>query len=189
MLLLLAILVVLKFALLPLIAWQNIKIEEWSSKRGQLAKVNDIASSGASYLKELEILRQNITDAEGYFYLDDDAAKLAIQRDLEELFLREGLVVTGFNWVIDSPDAIRTLRATLFFKGSVKNMVTTFWNMAIWPKLIRIVEWSQQIKNDQSGKLGSTQGFVTLEFYALKPMITASVAETGSKDNSYAIGE
>ena len=170
MLLVLAILVGLKFALLPLVSWQNAKIDELSFNRSQLAKIDYIASSGAKRINALGTLRKEITVAEDYFYLDDDSAKLAIQRDLEELFVRNNLIVTGFNWVIDSPGAIRSLRATLFFKGPTKNMVATFWKMGMWPKVIRIVEWSQQIQNYQKSKLGSTQGFVTLEFYALNPM-------------------
>jgi hypothetical protein len=169
LLLILAALIGLKFALSPLVSWQNAKVDELSFKRNQAAKINDIASNKFENSENLEALRASIVAAEDYFYVDDDATKLAIQRDLEELFIRNELVVTGFNWVVDTPSSIRSLRATLFFKGSQKNMITTFLNIAMWPKIIKVVEWSQQMRSYQPKELGSTQGFVTLEFYALNP--------------------
>ena len=97
LLLILAALVGLKFALSPLVSWQNAKVDELSFKRNQAAKINDIASEKFENSENLEVLRASIVAAEDYFYVDDDATKLAIQRDLEELFIRNEAKIPTIN--------------------------------------------------------------------------------------------
>ncbi len=159
-------LLLVKFVLVPIHDWQNSKIEELHAKKQRLQRLTDVVESHASYHEILAMILTDLRQSEQFFYVDDDSTKLKIQRDLEELFQGNDLEVTGFNWVIDSEGSQRVLRATLFFKGPTDNMIETFWAMARWPRLIKIIEWSQQMAGNRGVDSGWTQGNVTLEFYA-----------------------
>ena len=157
----LTVLMSIKFAVLPLIEWQRNEIVRLSAIDRQHKKVNYAIERRGELEATSSALQAALVEAESFFYLDHAQIKLDLQKDVEELFIGHSLNITRFNWVLDSPGPIRTLRATVHFSGNVDHMMKVFWSMAVWPQLVRQVEWQQQIS-----ALG-TNGRVTLEFYAL----------------------
>ena len=177
LLLALALLLSLKFALMPLIQWQASKIDKLSAKARQLDKVDLVIKNENLYLAELDILRAHLEKSSDFIYRDSDGTKLSIQRDLEEIFIQGGLIVTGFSWVLDSresPESVRVLRGTVYFSGATSTMVKVFWTMASSSRIIRIVDWRQQIKRYGPDIFGMTSGNVTLEFFASDRYFRAS---------------
>lgn len=166
---LLAVLAGLKFALLPLLDWQAAMLDELAAKTRQLGKVDLVIENENLYRAELQKLRAHLDANSNYIYRDFDGTKLSIQRDLEEIFIQGGLSVTGFSWVVDSrdsPDSLRVLRGTVYFSGATSTMVKVFWHMAASSRLVRIVDWRQQIQRYGPDVFGMTSGNVTLEFFA-----------------------
>jgi hypothetical protein len=167
--LVLALLLGLKFALLPLLEWQADRLDELAAKSRQLAKVDLVIENEKSYSEKLKELRAYLDKNSDYIYRDSDSSKLSIQRDLEEIFIQGGLTVTGFSWVLDSresADSVRVLRGTVYFLGATTDMVKVFWHMASSSRLIRIVDWRQQIQRYGPDIFGMTSGNVTLELFA-----------------------
>ena len=186
LLLMLGILLVAKFIFLPVISWQDAQIQELTAKKRQFMKVSKMVANQPAYEKHISELRAKLTRAQQFFYEDNNTTKLDIQRDLVELFQANEIEVTAFNWVIDSGDAVRVLRATLFFKGTTTKMIDTFWKIGRWPKFIKIIEWSQQMTGASGVDIGWTQGNVTLEFYAVKPEFNEN--NEGAVSINYPVG-
>ena len=182
-------LLALKFGLLPLLVWQAEKIEELSAKKRQLAKATHIVSSEAEYRRDYVSLQQYLKGAEDYFYVDHSDTQLLIYKNIEAIFVANNLAVKSFDWVIDTPGLIRTLRATIIFSGETKNMMVTLWQLASLPQLVRQVEWNQQILAVGADVFGLTQGAITLEFYAwTPPSIESSETIVLSPDNMAMVG-
>ncbi|CAI8297174.1 MAG: Uncharacterised protein [Porticoccaceae bacterium UBA1117] len=162
---------VLKFGFLPLLEWQSAQFEELGVKSRKLAKLEQVIAREASYKSKLEALRKNMEANAGFLYENTSNTKLNIQRDVEHLFEKGGLSVTGYTWISDADGlmgGIRTLKSTVYFSGGLSSMVKVFWELASAPKLIRVVQWNQQIQSGREGAVenAATTGGVTLEFLA-----------------------
>ena len=171
-------LVVVKFLLLPILAWQENKIQDLTAKYRQLTKISDVVEAQDDYSRILSELKMSVKDAEGYFYVDSDALKLTIQKDMESIFEINGLVLRSFNWVLDSKDNQRRLRAKVSFSGNQEQMIRTYWDLSANPQLVQLIESRQKMKFDRPGQLGATEGNVTLEFYALKTNYFENIASS-----------
>ena len=171
LLLILATLIGMKFILAPLLSWQESAVDMLTASSRQLYKVEDVIANEAYYQEKLKLLRARVRVIDGLMYADADDIKLRIQRDIEALFDVDGFKVTGFTWVMDSsgPDSsIRILRATVYFSGSTAAMVGVFWNLSASAKVMKFIDWRQQIKAFGSDLLGGTAGNVTMEFFVSK---------------------
>tara|TARA_B110000208_G_C11567231_1_gene357564 strand:+ start:100 stop:690 length:591 start_codon:yes stop_codon:yes gene_type:complete len=171
LLVVLATLLGVRFALLPLMEWQGTAVDTLEASSRHLVKVQAVIANQPLYTQDLRVLRAGVTANDAMIYADTDSTKLVIQRDLERLFAQDGFVVTGFNWTLDSSDpdsSIRVLRVTIYFAGPTVGMIRAFWDISASSKVIKIIDWRQQIKSVGSDILGSTNGNVTLEFLAAK---------------------
>ena len=181
----LALLLSLKFALMPLIQWQAKTIDSLAAKTRQLGKVDLVIENENLYMAELDTLKAHLEKSSDFIYHDSDGTKLRIQRDLEEIFIQGGLTATGFSWVLDSresPESVRVLRGTVYFSGATSSMVEVFWTMASSSRIIKLVDWRQQIKRYGPDIFGMTSGNVTLEFFASDRHFRASDADAEITD-------
>ena len=102
-----------------------------------------------------------------------------IQREVEHIFAKNNLSLTGFSWEAELPGFVRKLRATVYFSGQNDRMIATFWDLSAYPKVINQIGWRQQMRSHGEGKLGTTSGNVTMEFYAI-PLLSAVRSENRS---------
>lgn len=185
LLLFLATLLSVKFALFPTLEWQESAVEALAASSRQLDKVQVIASNEALYQDDFVVMRDRVKNNDGLMYADSDGTKLIIQRDLNTIFVEDGFNITGFTWVSDSTDpdgSVRVLRATVYFSGATESMIKIFWNISSSPKIIKIVDWRQQIKRFGPDSLGTTAGNVTLEFAASKRPSAMEAENLGGSD-------
>jgi hypothetical protein len=164
---LLMILVFIRFGLVPLIEWQDGRHEQLERKLLQYEKIVQTIESVDVYTETLADFNVSLERASNYFYADSDRAKLEVQKEIEEVFLVNDLVIKEFNWVIDSNGPVRTLRASVRFSGSIQSMIKTFWGVERLPRLVRVMDWEQRVDQSSDQGLGLTSGRVTLEAYAL----------------------
>ena len=167
LLLVAAALAAFKFMLLPLLSWQSAKVAELSLKSVHHHKISEIVMDQSAYKTSAERSKSRVSGAAQRFYADDSQTKLLIQKEVEKVFELNQLEINGFDWVIDSTDSLRVLRAKVFFSGSTEYMIRTFWDLSRLPRWVSQVESNQQIKRFSENSLGLTKGNVTLEFYAL----------------------
>lgn len=160
-------LLAIKFALIPLFAWQGDQIARFQVKSMRLDKVSLVLANQSTYTESVARFKAEMFEDAERFYEDNARTKLTIQTDIEEIFKSNQLAVEGFDWIIDSAQPVRLLRATVRFSGATENMIRSFWDMAKLPMWARLVESNQQIKEYGDKNLGMTRGVITLEFYAI----------------------
>ena len=166
----------LKFLILPIFAWQSDILGELKAKKVQLSKVSSIVNSRDGDIATLSRLKSSIEDARSYFYADIDSLELDVQRDVEEIFRKRALSITQFDWISDSGGTVRSVRASVRFSGTVRQVIQVFWDLANGPKAIKQVEWYQQMasRSEEDVEIGSSFGHLVLEFYALPVNLNAN---------------
>ena len=166
LLLIVLFLLAVKLVLLPVLAWQGSQIADLKSKSLLLKKAEYLKNSEEKFRDTLASIDQKLSASKEYFYVDGSSLKLDIQRGVEDVFLKNKLALTGFNWTMDTPGEVRILRAKISFTGTTDQMVETFWELASSSRLSKPIEWRQQVKSLGS-YFGGTSGFIILEFYAV----------------------
>ena len=181
------VLVVLKFGVLPLWAWQSEQLGQLQAKYRQLSKLTTVVNGQASYGGQAQQLTAEIARLNDYFYIDSSATKLTIQQDIEKIFAEHAIKVEGFSWLFDEGQALRSLRAAVRFSGDYHNMMKALWALANQPKVVRQVDWRQSLQPAGGIKAYTAKGTINLEFFARASapvsLVQASLAsQKGSAD-------
>jgi len=187
MLLMVGVLVVLKFGVLPLWAWQSEQLGQLQAKSRQLSKLTTVVNGQASYGGQAQQLTAEIARLNDYFYVDSSATKLTIQQDIEKIFAEHAIKIEGFSWLFDDQQTLRSLRATVRYSGDYHNMMKALWALANQPKMVRQVDWRQSLKTAVGIKAYTAKGTINLEFFARAgasvSLVQASLpSQTGSAD-------
>ena len=161
-------LIVLRFAVLPLVDWQQSRISDIQSKQVQLGKTIDLINRQSDYQQLALKLKAEKDKLAPLFYVDDDNAKLQIQKDIEQMFSDHSVPIERFNWVLDdrADSGLRTLRVLVGFKGQLDAVMRVLLDMSKHNKIARQVEWRQTLTKRRKTDVGQSRGHVTLEFYA-----------------------
>lgn len=161
-------LIVLRFAVLPLVDWQQSRISDIQSKQVQLGKTIDLINRQSDYQQLALKLKAEKDKLAPLFYVDDDNAKLQIQKDIEQMFSDHSVPIERFNWVLDdrADSGLRTLRVLVGFKGQLDAVMKVLLDVSKHNKIARQVEWRQTLTKKRKTDVGQSRGHVTLEFYA-----------------------
>ena len=187
MLLMMGVLVVLKFGVLPLWAWQSEQLGQLQAKYRQLSKLTAVVNGQASYGGQAQQLTAEIARLNDYFYVDSSATKLTIQQDIEKIFAEYAIRVEGFSWLVDDQQTLRSLRATVRYSGDYHSMIKALWELANQPKVVRQVDWRQGLTAVMGIKAYAVKGTINLEFFARAGAPVSSVqaslpSQKGSAD-------
>jgi len=168
LILILIALIALRFAVLPLVDWQQSKISDIQSKQVQLGKTIDLVNSHSDYQQLALKLKSEKDNLASLFYEDTDDSKLQIQKDIEQVFSVHNVTIERFNWVLDdrADSGLRTLRVLVGFKGQLDGVMKTLLDISAHKKIARQVEWRQNLTKNRETDVGQSKGHVTLEFYA-----------------------
>jgi len=172
-------LIALRFAVLPLLDWQQSRITDVRSKQVQLVKTIDLINSQGDYeglALQLEADRNKLAPL---FYVDSDDTTLQIQKDIEMLFSEHDVVIERFNWVLDdrADSGLRTVRVLVGFNGQLDAVMRVLLNISKHRKIVRQVEWRQSFIKNRESDVGQSKGHVTLEAYAFNNLRRALVQE------------
>lgn len=166
MLLMVGVLVVLKFGVLPLWAWQSEQHGQLQAKYRQLSKLTTVVNGQASYGDRSQQLTAEIARLSDYFYNNSSATKLTIQQDIEKIFAEHAISVEGFSWLFDDGQELRSLRATVRYSGDYHSMIKALWTLSNQPKVVRQVDWRQRLQSAAGVKAYTAKGTISLEFFA-----------------------
>ena len=161
-------LIALRFAVLPLLDWQQSRISDIRSKQVQLGKTLDLVNSYSDYRQLALKLKADKNELASLFYEDSDVVRLQIQKDIEQVFSEHNLTIERFNWVLDdrADSGLRTLRVLVGFNGQLDGVMKTLLDISKHNKIARQVEWRQNLTKSRETDVGRSRGHVTLEFYA-----------------------
>ena len=168
----LVLLIALRFAVLPLLDWQQTRISEIRSKQAQLGKTIDLVNSYVDYQLLASKLKTEKSKLAPLFYEDSDDTRLQIQKDIEKVFSDHNLTIERFNWVLDvrEESGLRTLRVLVGFNGQLDGVMKTLLDISSHKKIARQVEWRQNLTKIRETDVGRSKGHVTLEFFAFNSL-------------------
>ena len=178
LLMLMIFLMAVKFMILPLLSWQSAFVSELSIKQRKLDKLSEIIGQAVNFDEELRSQKKILQSLARQAYDDNDSAQLIIQKDVEDTFSSNGLDISTFNWIVDSPGDVRLLRAKIFFSGPNLHVLKTLWDLSMLPKISRQLGWHYHVSYNGAGELGKTDGNLTLEFYAVAHEVWARDADS-----------
>jgi hypothetical protein len=166
-------LAVAKFALAPLLDWQNTALENKKLKHAKLEKLVVIDKDRYQYQAKSEELRQTLQQRRKYLYADTDQAKIDIQENLEQSFSDNNITIESLRWLAESSESVRRIRLSVRFKGQYKDFLKALWSLAKGPHAGHQFQMNYTLKTPRgvgqsSGfNLISAQGEVGFEFYAV----------------------
>ena len=162
-----AILVLIRFFIMPVFSWQQDQLRSLKVKTQQLSRLTFLIENQDQRQEKNAHYKDLLSRASDINFSDQDGAKLQIQKQVENIFDSNSVTVSGFDWILDSEGSVRKLRASVKFKGTSTRLIKTFWDLSRQEKLMRQLDWKFRFKSVSSKTLGSASGSITLEFYAL----------------------
>lgn len=161
-------LIALRFAVLPVLDWQQSKISEIQSKQIKLGKTNELVISHGEYQHLAVKFKAEKSKLAPLFYRDSNNTRLQIQRDIEQIFSDHDVPIERFNWVLDQREGsgLRKLRVLVGFNGQLIAVMRVLLDISKHGKVARQVEWRQNLSNKRETGVGQSRGHVTLEFFA-----------------------
>ncbi len=180
----LAAIVILKFVIFPLWTWQNEILEELQAKNLKLSKLSSVIANHENLRSQLTEIESDMQTLTQLFFLNQETIKLSVQKQIENMFEKNSVKIEGFNWVFDSENGVvRSLRASIKYSGSTKDVIKTFWDLFQIPQVIDQLEWrSRFVAGNDS--LGNVSGDLTLEFFAISEAVYASLRNGSRADDS-----
>lgn len=165
-------LIALRFAVLPLLDWQQARITEVRSKQVQLGKTIDLVNSYSDYQQLALKLKVEKSKLAPLFYEDGVDTRLRIQKDIEQVFSDHNLTIQRFSWLVDdrSDSGLRSLRVLVGFNGQLDAVMRALLDISKHRKVARQVEWRQNLTKKRESDVGQSRGHVTLEFYAFNSL-------------------
>lgn len=166
-------LAIVKFALAPLLDWQNTALENIRLKQAKVEKLVVIDKDRYQYQAKSEELRQTLQQRRNYLYADTDQTKINIQKNLEQSFSDHNITIESFRWLAESSESVRRIRLSVRFKGQYKDFLKALWSLAKGPHAGHQFQMNYTLKTprgvDQSNgfNLITAQGEVGFEFYAV----------------------
>ena len=68
------------------------------------------------------------------------------------------------------------------FSGSLPSMIEVFWALGASPKVVKIVDWRQQVKSYGEDDLGAVSGNVTIEVFVSSSQPMANIGGINNAD-------
>jgi len=173
----LAVLLVARFILVPILDWQQEQIKQITAKEQRLTKTNNIIARLPQIKVALAQLKQNNQQQQSHYFnqASPNTFKLQLQQKIETLFTQHHLKVTNFNWVAEIDEQIAKARARITFEGSTKDFAMLQLAIAQLPKLLNTNQWTLHIKRMNDHSLGNANGNIVLTAYNIAPKVASKV--------------
>lgn len=155
--------------LVPIVNWQNQQLDIIQGKLQQLNKLNLVVVNKSKYEENYAIAHELLDKSSKSFYFDNTTTKLDVQRQIEALFDSNKVSIVMFSWVFDETQLVRTLRASVKYKGREPDVIKTFWDLSHRTQIVRHVQWTFK-KDRRNPSLEQASGVMTIEFYAVTPI-------------------
>lgn len=171
MLYVLALLLIIRFILVPILEWQQTQIDSIKSKELQLSKTNHVIDNVAEMNEALQRLTNSNQEKQVRYFeqTSTNAFKLQLQQQVESLFSQYELKITNFSWVTDLPGQISQARAKISFEGSTVSFAKVQIAISQLPKFLNIAQWDLRIVGMNDNKLGKANGSIVLIGYNVAP--------------------
>jgi hypothetical protein len=168
---LMAMLLVAKFIVVPIFAWQQQVVSDIASKQKKLTKVDNLLAEEQGFTQVNQELSEQLSVAEQLFYPYQSSAafKLAQQQYFEGLVTKHQVDLSTFSWQNMSEDKalqITRYQVQIKLKGNVSNIVTLITELESQAQRIEVHNFNISLKGQNQQSLGKTRNArVNLRFY------------------------
>jgi hypothetical protein len=169
---LLALLLVLKFLLVPLIQWQNETL--WSIKQNhkRLSHAATAAVNMSANQRQLSQLQQQLKQIQAVFYpqLKEASFKLEQQQLLESLLAEHHFNVSNIGWTYSAQVLGQPLikhQLSVSFDGDTFDLPSLYLTLDRNPQWIDVMSFSFNLMGQNEKSLGRFRGSLDLVFYQL----------------------
>lgn len=164
-----AILALLRFVGVPLLAWQSNQLDAINQKQSRLTKEQNLAAQVGDLKSATDKLAQYSRNITQHYYRASsvEAFKIKQQRELEALFAKHNVEVKTYNWVDPFPGKPAQLRVYISFAAESANLAAFQLALAKQKKWIEVVEWKSRFKHTSKTSLGHTDGSMLLAQFVL----------------------
>ena len=163
----LAVLLSIRFVVVPVLNWQSDMVVQNTAKHTQLQKIISVVENKQNLSDRLAMVVDRKLQRERLFFSSEENIKLNLQKEVEGYFGRHNVKLTGFNWLIDDGEVPRVLRASLSFSAPTADGIKALLQLSLADEFIRQVEWRFRFVGSGDQDLGSMRGDIVLEFYVL----------------------
>lgn len=166
-----AILLLIKFALLPILSWQNQVIEEISQYERKNAKVERLlANQDKMFFDFVTSDKAYKTKANSYpTFADRSLFRLETQISFEMLLKQNGLQQSQFFWQDeqDKPvfDNLYKAKFNVRFSGLLKDFALLHSKLATLNKRYKIVNFRVRVKDQTAKSIGNASAVFSVEAY------------------------
>ena len=166
----LSLLILLKFIVLPVFAWQDALIEEISQSDKKITKINTVLENSERINQLNDSLNNALLPIESLLFNVTSEAqfKLEQQKMLEELLIKHDLKSQNIGWQTPTfleEQSITRYPIKLSFNGKTIDTMKFITELESLQKLIEIVEFNMFLKGQNEDKLGSVNGNLTLHLF------------------------
>lgn len=168
---LLAALLVMKFVVMPVIAWQNSKQVELQLSDKRLAKSEFAIANQDKIQPLLEKLREQVerTNAQLYPHQEENSFKLAQQKQLETTISELGLKVNGIGWLNTTitDNGVVQYQMQLNVGGDGVKIPQLFAAIEGGKYWIAVNDFSVAFRRQGKTNIGESNARMTLNYYML----------------------
>jgi hypothetical protein len=166
-----AMLLVAKFIVVPIFAWQQQVVSDIASKQKKLSKVDNLLAEEQSFTTVNQEFSEQLDLAEQLFYPYQSSAafKLAQQQYFEGLVTKHQVDLSTFSWQNMSEDKdlqVTRYQVQIKLRGNVSNIVTLLTELESQAQRIEVHNFNISLKGQNQQSLGKTRNArVNLRFY------------------------
>jgi len=172
MLPILAVLLIVRFILVPIFTWQQEQIEQIDAKSQRLNKSSNVIARIPLIKESLGQLKLKNNQLQKIYYnhASLNGLKLQLQQQIETLFTQHNIKVKNFTWVAEISGDLIQERARISYEGTTKDFARLQLAIARLPKLLNVVQWTMNIRGMKELSLGKVVGRIVLTAYNVSPI-------------------
>tara|TARA_R110002167_G_scaffold366448_1_gene597397 strand:- start:20056 stop:20679 length:624 start_codon:yes stop_codon:yes gene_type:complete len=182
---LIAILIIVKFILVPVIDWQDNTLTNIRLLEKKQIKIENVLNDQTRNLSKKRQLIDIVTDMEVAFfpYQSESAFKISQQKKLEALLSKYNLLSQNIGWqtsTVFDELSITRYPVQLRFQGELLDVITFFSVLESEQRKIKIADFNLSLKGQNEQELGTVNGRIVLYFY-LKNTVQSNIPKSTSE--------
>lgn len=169
----LAILMMLKFAVVPLFDWQNRQLGSIANLQKRVSKSQNVIAHQSQISKSQQQISGQLKAINSLFipYKAEGEFKLAMQQQLEQTVARNQLQITSSNWlpsILVANGQLMRHQLRLSIKGNMLDFTNLITELESATPKAELKTFNINIKGQNSERLGGVSGTLELAFYMRK---------------------
>ena len=171
LLVILALIILTKFAVFPLIDWQDETLVQLNSLNKKIAKSENHINNFAQLESDQKKLRDYLASLKNDIdtYQDISTYQIAKQKEVETLFNESTLAIKSFNW----QDSIETgsgaqLKLMIQYSGLLKDFLNFHLKISQFNQSVEITNLGLNIRGQEGGSMGVITGSIVFVFRPLE---------------------